>query len=252
MAKIKILVAEDDPIHAMKMEMLLDEMNYQLMGICSATDEMLRSYKAIKPDLVLLDIELDNGSDGIEIANRINAERRVPIIFVSARNDVATMMRANESNPYAYMVKPVEKSGLQAAIELALYKFARDQEESIKSEPFTGWSDDLLVKDSFFIKTGSQLEKVRTSDILWIALAEERYCEIFTDSRQYHIRTSISSLTNKLDTNIFVRIHRKHIVNADRLDAINEADMTVTVGGHLLSIGKTYKNILLKRLNMLQ
>lgn len=251
MAKIKILIAEDDPIHAMKMEMLLEEMDYQLMGVCSAKEEMLRSYKAIKPDLVLLDIELDNGSDGIDIANRINEEGQVPIIFVSARNDIETMMRANAANPYAYMVKPVEKSALQAAIELAIYKFAKDQEKSIEAEPFAGWSEDILVKDSFFIKSGSKLEKVNNDDILWVELAEERYCNIVTNNRNYHIRASISNLADKLNPNQFVRIHRKHIVNANKVDSIDEAEMVVQIGEHSVDIGKTYKNILLKRLNML-
>lgn len=251
MAKIRILVAEDNTAHAMKMEMLLDEMDYQLLGIHASTDEFLRSYKATKPDLVLLDIELDNGGDGIEIASRINAERQVPIIFISARNDLETMNRANSTDPYAYMVKPVEKNALQAAIELAIYKFAKDQDKNTHSGPFAGWSEDLLVKDSFFIKSGGKLEKVQQDDILWVELTEERYCAVVTVSRSYHIRASISGLADKLDPSQFVRVHRKYIANANKIDSIDEVEMTLQIGSHSLDIGKTYKSILLKRLNML-
>ncbi|MEQ9297263.1 MAG: response regulator [Cyclobacteriaceae bacterium] len=251
MSKIRILAAEDNSTHALKLEMLLEEMDYQLIGIYATSEEVLRNYKATKPDLVLLDIELDGGGDGIEIAAKINAERQVPIIFVSARDDVETMMRANSTDPYAYIVKPVEKGALQAAIELAIYKFAKDQEKEISAEPFVGWSEDLLVKDSFFIKSGSRLEKVHHDDILWVELTEERYCAVVTINRSYHIRASISGLADRLNPSQFVRVHRKYIANANKIDSIDEVEMTLQIGSHSLDIGKTYKGILLKRLNML-
>ena len=251
MPKIRILVAEDNPIHASRMDMLLDEMGYENVGIYAKSDEFLRTFHAVKPDLVLLDIELEGSKDGVEIAARISELSPVPVIFTSALEDKKTLERAQITNPYAYLVKPVEKGSLQASIELAVYKFAKDQEQVVINQPFTGWAEDLLVKDSFFVKTGSKLEKVNYADVQWIELAEERYCDIVTSNRNYHLRTSITSLAEKLAPSEFVQIHRRYIINASKIDSIDEADLTVEIGDKTLPIGKTYKSLLIKRLQML-
>ncbi|MBO3697334.1 LytTR family DNA-binding domain-containing protein [Roseivirga sp. E12] len=251
MTKIRILVAEDNPIHATRMDMLLDEMGYENVGIYAKSDEFLRTFHAVKPDLVLLDIELEGNKDGVEIAAKITASSPVPVIFTSALEDKKTLERAQVTNPYAYLVKPVEKGSLQASIELAVYKFAKDQEKDELNEPFGGWKEDLLVTDGFFVKAGSKLEKVHYADVLWIEVAQERYCDIVTSSRNYHLRTSIASLAEKLAPSAFVRIHRRYIVNASKIDSIDESDLTIEVGEHTLSMGKTYKTHLIKRLQML-
>lgn len=252
MSKIRVLVAEDNPIHAGKMEMLLDEMGYETIGVYATSQELMRAFHATKPDLVLLDIELDGQVDGVEIAKKLNQFNQVPIIFVTAREDQATISRAKATDPYAYMLKPVERGSLQASIELAVYRFARDQEKFQELEPFTGWSNDILVKDSFFIKAGSKLEKVHCNDILWVELAEERYCDVVTKNRNYHLRASMTSLGEKLDPARFVRVHRGYIVNAHQVESIDEADMVIEVAGKSIPLGKSYKDQLVNRLMMLR
>ncbi|WP_422360542.1 LytR/AlgR family response regulator transcription factor [Reichenbachiella sp.] len=251
MAKLRVLVAEDNYVHAARLEMILEERGYHHLGTYSNAEELLRVFHATKPDLVLLDIELDSNESGIDVAEKINHVHPTPVIFTTARDDKVTMDRATQTEPYAYLIKPIESSGLQAAIELAIYKFGKDQEKGASQEPFTGWSEDLLVRDSFFVKAAGKLEKVVSSEVLWVELAEERYCQVVTIKRGYHIRTSMNSLSSKLDSARFVRIHRKYIVNADKVDSIDEVDFTVEVGAKSLPLGSTYKSGLLKRLKML-
>ncbi len=251
MPNLKILVAEDNLIHSNKMEMLLDEMGYDLIGIFASSEELLRAFHATKPDLILLDIELEGNKDGVEIAEKINTIRATPIIFTTALEDKSSIERATKTNPYAYLIKPIEKGALQAAMELALFKFSKEQNPQKVDETYNGWQEDLVMSNSFFIKAGGKLEKVQHDDILWIELAEERYCDIVTSNKNYHLRTSMTVLSQKLNPSHYLRIHRKYIVNIQKIDGIDEADLMLEIGEHSIPFGNTYKSALLSKLSLL-
>lgn len=251
MNRIKILVAEDNIAHAAKMEMLLDEMEYELIGIFDNEDDILRLFRATQPDLVILDIQLLNGGDGVSLASKINEIRPVPVIFATSFDDKETLKRALKTDPYAYIVKPVEKPSLQAAIELAIFKFDQKQhpETSIEEEP--EWSKDLILKDSFFIKSGSKLIKVPLNQILWIEVGEERYCDIVTSNRKFPVRATMNYLEQTLADSSFVRVHRSFIVNMEKVDGIDEVDMTLDISSQNVPLGAAYKSNLLQRLKRL-
>jgi len=252
MPAIKVLVAEDDPLHASRIEMLLEEMGYEVIGPFAAETDILRMFRATHPDLVVLDIQLKGGGDGIDIASRIRDIKATPTIFVTSFEDAETIKRALEADPYAYIVKPVEKGSLQASIELAIHKFSQEKNVQPETKPFPGWGNDVLIQDSFFVKAGDKLVKLPLDEILWIEVAEERYCDIVTLGRRYHLRTSLSSLEQKLDPSYFFRIHRTCIINLRKIESINEADMTISINGQEVPLGKAFKPDLLKRLKKLQ
>lgn len=252
MSVIKILIAEDNPVHASKMEMLLDELGYHLIGICPTEEEILRLFRATKPDILILDIGLAEGGDGVTIAGKINEIRPTPIIFTTSFEDKESIDRALKTNPYAYMVKPVEKPSLQAAIELALYKFSLLDKDSVSfTDRSMGGIGELVLTDSFFIKAGNQLRKVSFDDILWIEVAHDRYCDIVTPNRRYPVRTSMNAMEETLNPTTFIRIHRSHMVNIAKVQGIDELEMTVEIGDHSLPLGGAYKNNILNRLNRL-
>ncbi|MEQ9424891.1 MAG: response regulator transcription factor [Cyclobacteriaceae bacterium] len=250
MSIVKILIAEDNVAHASKMEILLDKLDYELLGIQSNEKDFLQMFKATSPDLVILDIELEKDGDGIEIAAKINRIKPTPVIFATSFEDKVTIKRALQEDPYAYLTKPIERTQLQAAIELALYKFSRIGQGHDKKD-YKGWEEDAIVNDSFFIKSGSKLVKVRHDDVLWIEVAQERYCDIVTPERNYQLRSSVNQLEERLHSSRFVRVHRSHIVNIQKVDGIDEFEMTVKVGSRSLPLGGVYKANVLNRLKLL-
>ncbi len=251
MPSVKILVAEDNMVHASKVEMLLDEMGYELVGTYDNANDFLRLFKATQPDIIILDIQLSQGDDGVSIASKINEIRPTPIIFATSFDDKETINRALKTDPYAYIVKPLERPSLQAAIELAIYKFKRKdtQDEALKTTQV--WSEDLVLRDSFFIKTGSKLSKVLLTDILWIEVGQERYCDIVTEKRQYPIRATMNYLEETLDPSMFVRVHRSNIVNIHKVEGIDEVEMVVEISGKSIPLGSAYKANLMNRLTRL-
>lgn len=110
--------------------------------------------------------------------------------------------------------------------------------------------EDLQVKDSFFIRTNHMLSKVGFSEIQWIH-SEGNYCFIHTAARKFALKMSLKKLSEKLQSNQFLRIHKSFIVRIDCIDKIDVSEHAVIVGKHTLPLGKVYKEFLLKRLEVL-
>lgn len=77
-----------------------------------------------KPDILLLDIQLSGNKDGIDVAEKVNKDFNIPFIFLTANSDVATVERAKNVSPHAYLVKPFRKNELFTSIELCLHNLS--------------------------------------------------------------------------------------------------------------------------------
>ncbi|MCD4653135.1 response regulator [bacterium] len=122
MANEKILIVEDETIVAMGIRKTLTSLGYQVTGIASSGIKALQKAEETRPDLVLMDIQLKGGMDGIETAIIIRDNFGFPVIFLTAFADNETLERAKITESYAYLVKPFQKRELNIAIEMALYK----------------------------------------------------------------------------------------------------------------------------------
>ena len=117
---IKILIVEDEMIIAEHLTMLLESMDYVVVGSAINYNEAIGLLETESPDLVLLDISLGGKKDGVNVAETINERFKLPIIFTTSHSDEATIERAKKVNPANYLLKPFQKEQLFTAIELAL------------------------------------------------------------------------------------------------------------------------------------
>src|SRR3954447_25035116 len=102
----KILIVENEPIVADALSQFLHYAGYQVVGIAKDEASALRQAAAGHPDLVLMDIQLAGCSDGIETARKMQAERPVNVVFVSAHQDPETRARAVAAHPAGFVAKP--------------------------------------------------------------------------------------------------------------------------------------------------
>jgi CheY-like chemotaxis protein len=102
----KILIVEDEWIVAEAVSEVLGHAGHKVVGIARDEKSAVRQASVRKPDLVLIDINLADGSDGIETARRIQAERAVPTVFISAYQDEKTRARAAAVQPAGFLSKP--------------------------------------------------------------------------------------------------------------------------------------------------
>ncbi|WP_374384358.1 PAS domain S-box protein [Dongia sp.] len=121
-----IMVVEDERIVALNLCRSLNKLGYNASIIVSNGEDALRSIHAHKPDVVLMDIHIDGEMDGIETAAHIPQDLMVPVIYLTAYTEEATLERARQTKPYGYLVKPFSERELHATIKMALHRRESD------------------------------------------------------------------------------------------------------------------------------
>ena len=122
MTPVAVLVVEDERIIAKGIEKQLKGMGYAVAGSAASGAEAVRMATELRPDLILMDISLGAGIDGVEAARLIRADLDVPVVYLTANSDDSTLQRAKATDPFGYVLKPYEDGDLQTAIEIGLYR----------------------------------------------------------------------------------------------------------------------------------
>ena len=131
MAKLKnakILIVEDEKIVAMDIKHKLESFGYMVPAPVSSGKQAIAKLEAIKPDLVLMDVKLGTGIDGIEAAEIIRNRFDIPVIYLTAYADEDTLNRAKATAPYGYILKPFQDRELHTSIEIAITKHKIEKE----------------------------------------------------------------------------------------------------------------------------
>jgi len=121
-ASARILIVEDEGIVAEEIRSRLKRLRYEVAGVAFSGEEAIKKAEETHLDLALVDIKLRGGMDGVEAAQEIRARFDIPVVYVTAYADEATLQRAKTSEPYGYILKPFEDKELRTSIEVALYK----------------------------------------------------------------------------------------------------------------------------------
>lgn len=123
----KILIVEDESIVAFNLQQRLAQMGYEVPAVAASGSETLNLAQTILPDLVLMDIHIDGQMDGIETASVLQQQRSVPVIYLTAYSEDATLDRARQTRPYGYLIKPFSERELHATIQMALERHSVEE-----------------------------------------------------------------------------------------------------------------------------
>jgi PAS domain S-box-containing protein len=134
-SKKRILVVEDDAAIAAALRDNLDQLGFDLCCVASTADSAIALAGERRPDLVLMDINLEGEKDGIHAAEHIRSSYHIPVVFMSGDTDPRTTGRATRTLPFGYLMKPYTIDALRVTIELALYR----QEVEAKSHRLEHW-----------------------------------------------------------------------------------------------------------------
>ncbi|MBL8131282.1 MAG: response regulator [Anaerolineae bacterium] len=126
-AGITLLIVEDESIVALDLQARLVRMGYHVCSRAVSGKESIEQAILHRPDLILMDIRLRGGMDGIQAAQQIQNVLSIPIIYLTAYADIDTLRRAQVTEPHGYLIKPFEERELYIAIELALHKYAMER-----------------------------------------------------------------------------------------------------------------------------
>ncbi|WP_226883625.1 hybrid sensor histidine kinase/response regulator [Allocoleopsis franciscana] len=126
--KAKILIVEDENIVAFNIQNRLEGLGYNVTAVISSGEAALQNVEQNRPDLVLMDIKLKGPIDGIQAAEQIHRQFKIPVVYLTAYADEETLNRAKITEPYGYILKPFEARDLVTTIEMALYKHQIEQQ----------------------------------------------------------------------------------------------------------------------------
>ncbi len=124
-SECKILIVEDEPLIAEHIATYLNNSDFMVFGIAYDDEEARQLLRTSSPDAVILDINLDGETDGIQLAEFINKNYQLPFLFLTSYADRETLERAKKVEPWGYIVKPFNEKTLQATLEIAISNFAQ-------------------------------------------------------------------------------------------------------------------------------
>jgi DNA-binding LytR/AlgR family response regulator len=237
---------------ALDLRATLHAEGYAVVGIAASGPRALELFEQ-HPEIggVLCDIHLQGPWDGIETARRLQALRPVPLIYLTALADQATLDLALTTGPAAYLPKPVSTASLRAALALALHSIARPAPAALPAPLASEPAADALTRDTIlqlddhvFIKDNHQFVRIPLADILLLE-ADNTYTALRTPARKYALRLTLGAVLERLHFAQLVRVHRSFAVNIHRVESFSETE--ATVAGQTVPLGRQYREAFLKQ-----
>jgi two-component system response regulator LytT len=232
MQACRILIVEDESLVAMDMERMLTDLGYDVLPNVNSYDDAVQLLDTTKPDLVLLDITLNDTKTGIDLSHVLQQQYKVPFIYVTSHSDKKTIDQALVTKPNGYLLKPFDANDLYTAIEVALSNFS--------GQTLNGNEDDaLMCKDALFIKNDKNFVRVDIDDIQWIE-SEHNYLYIISQKGKHIIRSNFRDFQQHVSTAKFIQVHKSYMINLNKVDAFSHTD--ITINGKEIPLSRMYKD----------
>ena len=228
---LNILIIEDDPSFVLEVEMMFDGAREVLI---SEVKNLIDARLAIKqsPDLIILDLRLQNTELGVTLLSDIK-ESKVPFIVTTAFNDTEFYNEVQAYSPEAYLIKPFDKLSLLGIVDRI---FPNEPNDTVR-----------YSYDGIFVKANKKYKKVKFSEINYVK-AEGNYCSIFTNLGRTTIRNSLKRFFDRMPKAMFLRTHRSYIVNAASIKSVEFSNNKIFLDDAELPIGRNYKSDIKKSL----
>ena len=224
---IRTALADNDVLARHQLRRLLGEIeDIEVLGECANAAETIELVQVTKPELLFLATRLSDtsGFDVIEALSRGRKRTLPDVVLVSCEEEDA--VRAFEARAVDYLLKPLTSERLQAAVQRVREGLRQVQVDG--DEPAIAARQHGPASRVVF-KSRGRLLLLREVDIRWIS-AEENYVCICTETEKHFLRETMTSLEQRLDPSVFLRIHRSAIINLHHVREIkNEANGEGTV-----------------------
>ena len=218
MSDYKVLVVEDELLVAADIEESLEILGYKVVGTVATGKAAIESVDKHLPDIILMDIMLKGDMTGIEAANIIRKKHDVPIIYLTANADLATIEKAKISLPYGYIIKPFTEKDLQTNIEIARFKFDNDIQTKMESDQYNRFFAQVNQEEQklLYAESDKGLERVDMDDIYYIDGNKEGTI-IYLPEDDLPVSKTIDELEEELPADQFTRVNATQIVNTKKI-----------------------------------
>jgi two-component system LytT family response regulator len=244
MPGLRTVVVEDERLARRKLLMLLStEPGIDVVGDCGTGEEAVHLLRTERPDLVFLDIQLP-GMDGFEVLQRAGLEN-VHVVVVTAHDRYA--LKAFDVAAIDYLLKPYDRTRLRQTLARIQGRGTSDLHGRLLAlaERLGAGSERL---HRLVIREGERISFLDVASVDWFESADN-YVKIRVGSSGHLLRTTLQRLERRLDPAHFIRIHRRIIVNLDRIRegrlGVGGDYEVVLQNGAILPVGRRFRDRLL-------
>jgi two-component system LytT family response regulator len=220
--KVRTLIVDDEHLARQRIaELLADEPDFAVVGECGDGEEAAREIQRLRPDLVFLDVQMPE-MDGFQVLATIDPARAPVVVFVTAYDEFA--LRAFEAHATDYLLKPFYRPRFHVALDRARAQLAHRNAKPV---------------DPRLRRLLESLGAARPPLEDWIE-ADGNYLRLHAGTRKHLLRASVTSIAERLDPKVFLRVHRSTILNLGRLREVHPYGkgtyiLVLTDGTHLTS-----------------
>jgi two-component system LytT family response regulator len=249
---IRTLIVDDEPLARRAVRQPLAALgDFEVVGEAGHGAEAVAAIGALRPDLVFLDVQMP-GADGFDVIEAVGIDKMPFVVFVTAYDRYA--LRAFDVHALDYLLKPFDRERFHAALARAQAQMDRNNTSGDIERRLAAIVQDLKPAkartDRFVVKSGGRIFFVRTAEIDWIEAAGN-YVKLHVGNDSHLIRETMNAVETKLSPDMFVRIHRCHIVNIEQVRELqpwfNGEYVVFLKNGTRLTLSRGYRERLQER-----
>jgi two-component system, LytTR family, response regulator len=215
--KIRTLIIDDEPLARKRVKQLLASAEeFQVIGEAKNVAEAVSACQELRPDLVFLDVEMPDGS-GFDALEKLSAENMPAVVFVTAYDQFT--IKAFDVYAVDYLLKPFSEERFHQAAARVRERLSRASDDNLNQQmrnllSLLKTNRDFL--DRLVINHKDRLVVISVKEVDSV-VAYGNYLKVHAGGKTYLLRETINNLSQRLDPEIFLRIHRSTIVNAERI-----------------------------------
>jgi two-component system LytT family response regulator len=259
--KLRAILVDDEPLARRGLQIrLADHADVDVVAECANGEQALAAVAEHQPDLMFLDVQMP-GLDGFATLRELPTESLPLVVFVTAFDHYA--IRAFEANAIDYVLKPIEDGRLQQSLERARQQLRERRAEShcerllallgeVSGRPtmtleqaLGGESAPGPRAQTITLKDSNRIVRLQAEQIRWIDAAGDYMC-VHTDEETLVVRSTLREIEQRLDPQVFTRIHRSTIVNVRRVrelrSHINGEFFVILQSGQTLKLSRSYRD----------
>lgn len=222
MSSIKIYILEDEIITQELLKQTLEDLDFKICGMATDAETALAEIASLKPDIAILDIRIEGEKTGVWLGKQLH----IPIIYLTAFNDLETIKKAIATKPTSYLVKPFNNKDLFIAVELAVSKIQNKAQ--------------IIVKDK-------NRKIILSEEQILFAKKEDQYLILYLKDSEKLIRSSIKDFLEEMNSSSFLQVHRSFVINKNCVTAFNTKE--IIINNSSIPISKTYAKEILEEIS---
>lgn len=264
MATLRTIIVDDEPLALALLRSYLSSIaEIEIVAECKNGKEAIAAAMELSPDLMFLDIQMP-GINGFDVIKNLQADMMPLVIFATAYEHYA--LDAFNVHAVDYILKPIDQERVSRAVERALQRFERVEDDGQKSNIISAITDMTArtagdskpvdaeqniaqenVERRIVVKDGDTITLLKQADIEWIDAAGDYMC-LHADGSTHVMRSTLKSLLDQLNPEIFQRVHRSTIVNLNRIERViphTKGEYFLELGEHdRIKVSRNYRKVI--------